>query len=248
MSRISFSYKVDLVIQLLDATTGGSVDSAGIFFSKNGEPFMINNRGGGNFVAINVGREDFTLGIKASGYEDLDILINYENLDEKLPIQVAFLIPKENIGSGEPVLSLTGTLSGIESIDGVCVNRPYCSISDFDERKRIMTVFRPGGILNMDDLYYGLIKPDFSGFELIEVLKKTDESKVLLKSGLEDSFTVNSPIARVIQGKVEEDRYCFRVRDDATNLNYLIRYKVKGEYHFKLIDFHEQSELSLSLD
>lgn len=243
MDGATFRHRVDLVIQLVDTTTGIGVSDAGTVITKNGKGFEVLRRDGG-FVAINVGREDFTLGIKAKGYEECEVEVKYDNLDETLPIQSVFLIPKENIGNGEPILSLTGNLDKIESIEGVCVNRPYCSISDFKEKDCTMTVFRPQGILSMDDVFYGLIKGKES-YERIEVIKKVADAKVKLKAPIEDGFSVNAPIAKVVFGQVKGNEYCFRVRDDATILQYLICYVVKGEKHFRLIDFHKPEEMTL---
>lgn len=244
MDGATFRHRVDLIIQLIDTTTGLGVSDAGTLITKNGYGFDVLRRDG-SFVAINVGREDFTLGIKARGYEECEVEVKYEDLDEALPIQLVFLTPKESVGNGEPILSLTGSLDGIESIEGVCVNRPYCSISDFDEKKLIMTVFRPQGILSMDNVFYGLIKGKES-YERIEVTEKIGEAKVKLLAPIENGYSVNSPIAKVVFGTVKDNEYIFRVRDDANILQYLICYVVKGEKHFKLIDFHKPEEMSLT--
>lgn len=249
MEGTTIHYQVDLVIQLIDTTTGKSIGGRRSVFTKNGRTLETVSRGGGNYVVINADREDFTLGIDVFGYEKSTLKVHYEELDERLPIQMVFLIPKENVGVGEPVLSLTGILDGIESIEGVNVNRPVCSISDFNEKKMEMSVFRPQGvlsqgILNMEDRFYGLIK-ERTSFERIEVIKKTGESKVKLKENLKNEFKVNAPITRVLFGKVEGNNYTFRVRDDASILEFLIRYVVKGEERFALVNFHEPLTLKL---
>lgn len=245
MGGATIHYQVDLVIQLIDTTNGQSVTGVGITVTKNGFPFEMLNRGGGNYVALNVGREDFTLGIKTNGYEDCELEINYEKLDKTLPIQVVFLIPKENIGSGEPILSLSGSLEGIESIEGVCLSRPYCAISDYNEKKRQMTVFRPQGILSMEDVFYGLINKGES-YERFQVVGKVGDSVVKTAEVLENGFSVNAPIAKVTFGSVKGNEYIFRVRDDATIISYLICYKVKGEKRFCLVDMHKTEQISLS--
>lgn len=246
MSGVTIHYQVDLVIQLIDTTTGKGISGRKVIFTKNDGPLDVVTNSGGDFIVVNAGREDFTLGIEVWGYEVSKLAICYEDLDERLPIQPVFLVPMENIGTGEGVVSLEGILEGIESVEGVNINRPYCSFSDFNEKKMEMTVFGPQGApLSMNDCFYGLIN-DQTSFERIEVLKKTGDSKVLVRSKLNAESKVNAPIARVIFGKVDGDRFIFRVRDDASVLMYLIRYVVKGEERFRLVNFNEPETLNLT--
>lgn len=245
MEGITICYRVDLVIQLIDTTTGKSISGKNIKFLNNGNEYTPIDRGNGNFVSVNTGREDFTLGINAIDYEPMSAMIKYDELDSKMPVKQIFLIPKENNLNGGEILSFTGNLEGIESIEGVCVSRTLCSISNFDERKRIMTIFHPQGGLTMGDVFYGLIKGPES-YEKFEVIKEIPPSQVKIKKALENGFSVNAPISRVIFGQIEGNKYTFRVRNNASKLVFLICYVVNGEIKFKLLDFGQLENESLS--
>ncbi|MBO5246165.1 MAG: hypothetical protein J6B28_02770 [Eubacterium sp.] len=246
MDASTICFKLDLILQLVDTTTGNTVDEKDVRFYKNGNQIRPIPRGSGNFVFINTGRENFVLTLKVFGYEECRMLVEYEKLDEMMPLKQVFLIPSENYSKGEKLLSLTGTLSGLEEIEAVDLAHSYFCISEFDERKRLMKLFLSQGRLNMESVHYGLISGDRKRFEHFEVLKENPPDEVKLKQPLQEPFVVNAPISRVIFGKVSEDgKYLLRVRDNATILSYLVRYCVNGEWRFQTVDFHNCKENEL---
>lgn len=98
----------------------------------------------------------------------------------------------------------------------------------------------------MENVHYGLISDDRSHYEHFEVAEEVPPNMVRLKSPLTETFTVNSPIARVVFGNVSPDgSYLLRVRDDAQTLEYLVRYRVNGEDRFQVVDFHQCRENEL---
>ena len=98
----------------------------------------------------------------------------------------------------------------------------------------------------MENVHYGLISEDGSYYEHFEVIEEMPPNMVKLKESLKETFTVNSPIARVIFGKVSPDgSYLLRVRDDADNLKYLVRYRISGADRFQIVDFHQCRENEL---
>lgn len=239
-------YRLDLLIRLIDTTTGFEVEERNVRFWHEGREVHPVPRGSGNYVFLNSGREDGSLEVRVFGYDSCRVDIRYDALDSQLPIKEVFLIPSENTGKGMPVITFSGRLPGITAIEAVNLGSPCCCISEFDERKRIMKLFKTHRA-GMEDIFYGLVHPDRKDYEPFEVVKGISESSVKIKEPLKEPFSVNSPIARIIFGRVTpEGDYCIRVRDDAERLLYLVRYVAEGNVKFQITDFHNLGEAKLT--
>lgn len=239
MEVSTIHHKLDLVLQLVDTTTGKSVEEQDVRFFIEGKQCWPIPRGGGNFVFINTGRSDQTLTLKVFGYEDAVINVQYDKLDKVVPLLQVFLIPSENLAKGERLCSLTGTLQGLEEIEAVSLAQSNICFSEFNERKCLMKLFLAKGRLSMENVHYGLISSDGPHYEHFAVASEVPPDMVQLKEPLTETFPINSPISRVIFGNVSPDgSYLIRVRDSAEMLNYLVRYRVNGETHFQIVDFH----------
>lgn len=238
MSASVIRYRLDLLVRLIDTTTGGSVEEKNVRFFRDGKAVRPVARGGGNYVFLNCGREDFELEVRVYGYDPFRMPVRYETLEDAMPVIEAFLIPSENTHPGYPVLGLSGRLPGIRFIQAVNVNATCCCISEFDERRRIMKLFgmhRSG----MDGIHYGLIHPDRQDYEPFAVQKQIGNDSVKIDRPLKEPFSVNAPISRIIFGNVAaEGDYCIRVRDDRERLLHLVRYVVEDEVRFQMVDFH----------
>ena len=136
MNASVIRFRLDLLVRLIDTTTGGSVEERNVRFFRDGKVVRPATRGGGNYVFLNCGREDFELEIRVYGYDPFRMSVRYETLEDAMPVIEAFLIPSENGSGGYPVLGLSGRLPGIQSIQAVNVNATCCCISGFDERSR----------------------------------------------------------------------------------------------------------------
>ena len=239
-------HRLDLVIQLVDTTTGAAVEEQDVRFFIKGKQCWPIPRGGGNFVFINTGRGDNTLTLKVYGYEDAVIDVQYEKLDKVVPLKQVFLIPSEKLAKGERLCSLTGTLQDLEEIEAVSLSQSNLCYSEFNEKKCMLKLFLARGRLSMENVHYGLISEDRGHYEHFEVLEEVPPNMVKLKEPLTETFTVNSPIARVVFGDVSPDgSYLLRVRDDAQMVRYLVRYRVNGEYRFQTVDFHQCADNEL---
>lgn len=240
MEASTIRHRLDLVIQLVDTTTGAAVEERDVRFFSDGEQCWPVQRGGGNFAFINTGRRDHTLTLKVYGYEDAVINVQYEKLDEVVPLKQVFLIPSEKLAKGDDLCSLTGTLQNLEEIEAVSLAQSNLSYSEFNEKKCLLKLFLAKGRLNMENVHYGLISEDRTHYEHFEVAEEMPPNEVKLKEPLKETFAVNSPIARVVFGRVSPDgSYLLRVKDDATQLMYLVRYRVNGEDRFQTVDFHQ---------
>ena len=239
MEAPTIHHRLDLVLQLVDSTTGNSVGDQDVRFFIEGKQCWPIPRGGGNFVFINTGRSDSTLTLKVFGYEDAVVNVQYEKLDNVVPLLQVFLIPSENLAKGECLCSLTGTLQGLEEIEAVSLAQSNICFSEFNERKCLMKLFLAKGRLSMEHVHYGLISSDRTHYEHFAVAEEVPPDMVKLREPLTETFPVNSPISRVIFGNVSPDgSYLLRVRDSAELLNYLVRYRVNGEIRFQIVDFH----------
>ena len=245
MKESIIRYRLDLLIRLIDTTTGAEVEERRVRFWKDGQPIQSIPRGGGNYVFLNCGRDDYELEIEVYGFERCKVSVSYEYLDSQLPIKEVFLMPSENTGVGQRVITFSGVLPGLEEVQAVHLGEARCCISEFDEKKCIMKLFKTHRSA-MTDIHYGLIHMDSQDYEPFIVEKEMSDFAIKISQPLQQSFSVNSLIARVVFGSAtSEGKYCIRVRDNSTNLFYLVRYVVKGDVRFKTIDFHHLEEVKL---
>ncbi|MBQ6967897.1 MAG: hypothetical protein IJP84_08350 [Lachnospiraceae bacterium] len=245
MEAFVIKARLDLLVSLVDTTTGATVNERNVSFLRDGQPVRPEYRGNGTYVFINTGREDFLMQIKVYGYEEYRMKVVYEDLDSSTPAMDIFLMPSENMFSGEGLLSLSGNLPFLKKIEAVNLLRPVCFSHEYDEKKKTMTVFGSGsGRVEMADMYYGLLKTDKESYEKIEVTETVAPQSVRLKDALQGEFASNSPIMRIVFGTVSENGdYLLRVRDDGTDIRYLVRYEVNDEVRFQTVDFRNKEAL-----
>lgn len=238
--------KLELMLRLMDATTGIAVDERNIQFLKDDKVLKAHARDEGCYVFIGDSRENGLMQMKVYGYEPKTIHVEYEHLDPILPSIDVFLIPSENRRRGETLLTLTGRLSGLEAVEALHPGRPVTSIREFDAKRCIMTVLSPNRRIHFENLGYGIVNVEQGSFEDIEITEELTDKKVRLRRPLEESYSPNAPICRIIYGQVEEDgSYILRVRDDGKNLKYLVKYIRDGTTGYKQIDFHELEGVTL---
>ena len=239
--------KLDLLVRLVDTTTGATVDERNVLFMRDESQVRPDDRGSGTYVFINTGREDFLMRIKVSGYEEYVTRVRYEELDPNIPECIAFLIPSEKAKRGEGFFSLSGNLPFLEALEAVNLSRIACTANEYNKKKLLLNVFSSAGAwVTLENRDYGLLQPDKQSYEKIEVLGNEGPQYIRLKSPLEKEFTSNLPIMRIIFGNVNENGdYLLRVRDDGGDQTYLIRFVVNGEVKFQVVDFYEGGELSV---
>ncbi len=233
-----FTNRLDLLIHLVDTTTGMSVTEMNIHFFFNGKEIRPTPRGDGNYILINQGRENGLMQIRVHGYEPLDVWIDYGQLDERLPVLDAFLIPSEEMRYGQELLTLSGRLKGLISIEAVHLARPLSGLREFDKKKCVMSVYMPNRRMNMVHTYYGLVNAAEGTYEKFIVLNEVGEKKVRIKEPLRGEFPQNAPICRIIFGKVEEDgSYLMRVRNTGKNLKHMVRFIMEDRIGYSIVDF-----------
>lgn len=234
--------RIDLLIRLIDTTTGASVNEMNTEFIRDGSTMTPVYKGDGNFIFINTGRENGLMHIKAYGYEEKTIYVNYEELAEYTPECDVFLIPSESTIKGEPIISISGNLPSLKSIDAINVLRPLCSFAEFNAKKKEISVFGfvAGKDVELGDMHYAMTKMDEKSYESFEVADQSGANKAILKDPLQGETKPNQKIYRLLFGDVKDDgSFVFRVRDDATEIRYLLRFVAGDDTYFRLIDFHK---------
>ena len=238
--------RLDLLISLQDTTTGFTVTDAVVDFKLNGREIRPVNRGNGNFILLNTGRENGLMLVSVYGYEPFEAEIDYEKLDPVLPAVEAFLIPSESVRRGEGLLSFSGNLPGLTSLEAINLDKPLCSFREYDPKHRVMTVFMPNRRMNMSETFYGLANVRDGTYLHFEVEKELPNGKLKTKEPLANEIPQNSPICRVMHGQVKKNGdFLFRVRDSGKDAVYLMRYTVGDAAKFKTVDFHDLSEMKL---
>ncbi len=239
--------RLDLLIRLQDTTTGLVVEERDVKFFFHEEQIRPTSRGYGSFILINYGRENGLMRVEVYGYEPFVTYVDYDKLDKGLPTVDVFLIPSESRRSGlENMLSLSGTLKGISSLECIHPGRPMAGIREFNPKKRLMTIYAPNRRMNMIHSYYGLFHPSADTYEPFEIREQVENHLIKLTKPLQEEFTANDPICRRIFGQVHEDgSYLIRVRDDGKKQVHLVRYVVDGEARYKRVDFHQIEGVTL---
>ncbi len=250
MSASVISARLDLLIRLYDTTTGAEVEESNVLFLKDAGPVRPERRGTGTYIFINTGREDFLMHIKAFGFEEYEIPIEYASLDERLPVCDVFLMPSENTAGGRRFIDFKGNLPFLKTIEAVNLNKPLCSYQAYDPKKNIMSVYysSPSGA-RLSEGYYGLVDREKESYEKIEVTNTVTYQSFKLRNPLPADTAQGAQFCRIIYGNVKENGdYLLRVRNDGSNLLYMVRYQVGEDTRFQIVDFNDLGAYKLQMD
>lgn len=224
-------HRLDLLLRLIDTTTGRPITDPSIQCYRNNELFHMADKGGGIRYSVDLGRENFDLRINIYGYEEKKLFIDYEKLDEKEPRIDLFFLPKRN------ALSLEGKLQGITEIQAVSEGTSSCFVSSYDARKKVLQLFNPHAV-KIDKPFYGIVHPDEAEFDIFSPIEEDGLTTIPIKEPLTMEARINDPIQRVIFGETFEDgSYRIRVADNGSKQRHLVRFVVNGEVYFQWVDF-----------
>lgn len=237
---------LSLAVRLIDTTTGKLIPEYGIRFYKDGNLMNAINKDQGTWIFLGEDREDFLMTIDADGFDKKDIPVRYETLNPRLPMFDIFLMPSEKNRKGGSVLEIHGTLSKLESIEAVPIDRPICLFQGISERRHIVTMEllpnTQGGGIEIEEMKYAILSDDGESYEVFEVTAKQTPKSVVLKERPTREYKTNDKILRIIYGKVTpEGEFLFKVRDDGAVLNHLIRIVADGKEYFRKIDFSQET-------
>ena len=231
-------HRLDLALRLLDSVTGKIIQERNTRFSMKSPEKKAIPRGGGLYLFLNTGREDFELEIHVYGYESKKVKITYPAQEENMPIRDVYLLPLDNPVL-ENVLTLRGNLPGIEEIEAVSLTDANCCIKEFDARKRIMTILNQKNI-RFHHTHYGLINRERTAYEHFELEKEISLQSIKCKKKLEQEYFINQPITRVIFGQTnEQGDYILKVAQDEI-AQYLVRFVVDGNTFYQKVDFRQE--------
>lgn len=246
MERTVISYQLDLVVQLIDTTTGKPVREQNVNFQEADKTLRLIDKGDAGYILLNHGRYDFCLKVSAFGYEETQVSIEYASLDRKSPCKEIYLLPLDRQAAGSDIVTLTGTLPGIEAIEAVNLEPEDCRIREFDERKRILTLSNPHR-LTLRDIHYGVVMQPPDRYEPVRVMSNLSDETVKIDRNAQLNEVQDCPLKRVIFGMVKPDgTYLLRVRDNSSSLKYLVRYLVHGTVKYQTVDMREESGKELA--
>ncbi|MPN02466.1 hypothetical protein SDC9_149682 [bioreactor metagenome] len=123
------------------------------------------------------------------------------------------------------------------AVQAVKLGESPCVMREFDERKRVITVFNPHR-LALDSLDYAVVDPEKERFEAFRVTKRLTDQTFKIGRRLERGFGSHFPICRVVHGSVQPDgSYLLRVPNSSGDARWIIRLQRGEEELFRTVDF-----------
>lgn len=236
-------YSVDLVLQLIDTVTGRAISGyAEILY--DGQPCQCINKGGGNVVLVNSGRENATVSIKVQGYYPAEVFADRDKIRKKLPLLTVHLVLEERfISYGYFVLE--GKLDGITHIEAVNRRGITCRIKSFDSRTRKLDLINPHG-LELSTVYYAVIDKSAKRYERFEIQKRISETEYKTAKELSSQFRIDDPVGQICFGFTKPDGSYKLILHDGGDSVFYVRYEVNGSEHFAQVDFKRPETTALS--
>lgn len=241
-------HSLDLVLILIDTLSGRRVDSPDIqfVFHENGKDNvrMLTNRGNGTYILMNSNRINCDLDINVKGYEPQTLTIDFETLNESMPLVEVFLIPSENANRFVTYRTLTGNLPGITEVSAVSLSEIIAHTDKYDKKRRELKVFEQGYRLGMEGSPYAVINSTAKMFTDFKVKEQKTTDTISLFAELGDTPQKNSSVARVIYGMASDDgTYFLRTNDNSRFTKFLIKFIIDNEMYFTEFDFNEPKEI-----
>jgi len=236
VEEIEIRHRLDLVVRLLDATTGKSVNERDVNFFEGDKRIPIVIKSDGMIIILNTDRVNTVLSVKVRGYETASIIVEYGESKQTFQERDLYLIPEGNGYQRDSFLTICGEMEGIELIDAISVDVKDRTILSFDTRKNILQYL--GSELMEKD--YGIFHKEEMTFESFRIRRRVNETAVLIEKPLSEPYSIKDAIVRIVKGMVYPGgRYLLRVRNDGTKVVYIVRYIKDGTTYFKEIDFHK---------
>ncbi|MDO4292930.1 MAG: hypothetical protein Q4C65_06825 [Eubacteriales bacterium] len=243
MADARIQYRLDLIVRLVDTTTGEPVPERQTIFLEEGRVVSLLERGTGVYILLNHGRQDTRFTVKAAGFETESFPVRYGELDSRFPTITLYLMPVMKQTGYVDVLCLEGRLDGLTMLEAADLNRPEAIIQGYQARRQTLHLMESR---RLEEETYAMVHPGTGRWEPFRIKKQPDKLKLQLVSPLEEACEAQEPVARIVRGKVYPDgRYLLRTRAQGGRADYMIRYEVKGEVRFMQIDFYGTEERRL---
>ena len=224
--------RLDLVVLLIDTTTGYRIGDTGARFIPEGiDPVTPLSKGNGVYILIDSGRKDFSMRIRLSGYEEAVEEVRYEELDSRMPTLKVFMIPSEDAERKGDCIAIKGKLPGLLSVSATETDNVLALTDAYDKRKNVLSVY--GNPINEEGAPYALLSGGKDSFEPLKIAGEVSKTAVNLKEPFAGEFSRNLPICRMIFGRVEEDgKYLLRIRNNNSGKKLLIREETEKGVRF----------------
>lgn len=244
MAEGNISYKLDLVVYLLDTTTGYPIEQKEVLFRKNGSVLAMLSKGAGVYILLNHDRIDAQLEISVKGYLSRSIALCYEKLDAQYPALEVPLIPELPTYGCTDICTLEGSKRGITDIVAISMTQTDAMLGAYNARKNTLRLFESR---RLDEERYAIFHEEIKEFEEFRIVSKSDRGMQLqLKDSLTQECKPEESIVRIVHGMTDaKGRYLLRMRKDGKGTRYLVRYTVRGKTRFQEIEFGEQNERGL---
>lgn len=236
MADVKFSYRLALILRLVDTTTGLMIPGHQVLFTENGQAIALHRRADGLYVLLNHDRVNMTLYIDAQGFEPVCVTVDYERLSPQFPELEIPLIPLVKAHGFEDFYTLTGVKPGLTAVTAVRVEKPVAVVGSYVERRRMLKLF--SARIRLDEHAYALLHQDTLQYEEILVEKRPERLGMKLLHPLTDGCKAQDTLQRIVRGRVESDgTYLLRVRDLGGSNVYLVRYEGEHGVSYEQIDF-----------
>lgn len=244
MTEGNVNYKLDLVVNLLDTTTGYPIQQKEVMFHSSGQIVAMNKRGDGTYILMNHGREDMDLEVSVKGYLPKTVPIRYEELSQQYPTVEVPLVPVVLPYGYHDFCTVEGEMEGITDIAAISVTKMDASLGAYNMKKGTIRLFASR---RLDETRYAVYHKEEEEFEEFCIVKKSEQGFLLqLKDPLQKECRPEEGIARIVHGITDVNgRYLLRVRMDGKGKGYLVRYTVNGLTKFKRIEFGDERERRL---
>lgn len=241
------SHRLDLLVRLNHAVTGNTIADGRAMFFRDRERLKLRMTNDADWVGTDIGRHDFELGVNVRGFEKAVVPVRYEVLDQTMPMVNILLIPEQTEWNKPSLLTLEGSLNGIEELQAVPLKGKDLYAVSYQEEDCTLSLYNPHK-KNLRLSFYAIVDQKRQEFEIITVLKTLPDGMVKIDHSLKKSLDGRSPLVHPVYGMVSgEGRYLIRLpgeREDEKT-NWILRYVVNGKEYFRTTDLSEPGLLSV---
>lgn len=231
MADAEIYYKLNLIVRLVDTTTGKKIKERQVIFKADNQILALKRKDEGVYILLNYAGNDMILDISAIGYLPMQTKICFEELSARLPEVEVPLIPETGRNQFIDYLTLEGKKPGITSVAAVSFRNPHGALISYQPRRQSLKLYYAK---TFEEQSYAVIHEETQEFEEFRVEKKLNKLEIKLASPLVAKCEPKEKIGRIVRGKVDPDgHYLLRVLEDGSGTEYLIRYVVDGKESYE---------------
>lgn len=235
MADAEIHYRLNLILRLVDTTTGRKIKENRVIFKKENETLALMRKEEGIYLLVNYPGGDLVLDISAKGYLPTQTRICFEELPAKLPEIEVPLIPLTDRNQFTDYLTLEGQKPGLTSVAAVSFTNPHGVLISYQPRRQSIKMYYTK---DFEERSYAVLHEETEKFEEFRVSRKLDKMEIRLAAPLLDACEPKEKIARIVRGRVEPDgHYLLRVLEEGEKTEYLVRYIVDGVESFERVVF-----------